>query len=83
MRLAVARGVVREGGGGEGGGEGVVEARVCGVARWCCDGGTMVVAVCVGEAGRCGGDGGLEARAGVLPRAEVVSEAAAVRASQG
>ena len=45
MRLAVARGVVRVGGGGEGRGEGVVEARVCGVARWCCDGGTMVVAV--------------------------------------
>ena len=77
MRLAVARGVVRVGGGGEGGGEGVVEARVCGVARWCCDGGTMVVAVCVGKAGRCGGDGGLEARA------EVVREAAAVRASKG
>ena len=73
----MARGVVRVGGGGEGGGEGVVEARVCGVARWCCDGGTMVVAVCVGNAGRCGGDGGLEARA------EVVREAAAVRASKG
>ena len=59
MRLAVARGVVRVGGGGEGGGEGVVEARVCGVARWCCDGSTMVVAVC-----RWGRQGGVEAMEG-------------------
>ena len=47
--------------------------------------GYNMVAVCVGKAGRCGigDDGGLEARAVVLPRAVVVREAAAVRASKG